>query len=70
MRAFLRAYYHMKNADWTRNRPYPLAEWSASELAKLPTYYIMRLDEDMAQTLSAARDMVADLWRLAHRFIP
>ena len=24
-RAFLRAYYHMKSADWTQNRPAPLA---------------------------------------------
>jgi pimeloyl-ACP methyl ester carboxylesterase len=41
--AFLRAYYHHKSADWQDNRPYPLASWTASELAKLPTYYIMNL---------------------------
>jgi pimeloyl-ACP methyl ester carboxylesterase len=38
---FLRAYYHHKSADWTDNKPYPLKSWSANELAKLPTYYVM-----------------------------
>ena len=50
--AFLRAYYHYKSADWAGNKPYPLRRWSAAELAKLPTYYVMRLDEDMAQTVA------------------
>jgi pimeloyl-ACP methyl ester carboxylesterase len=50
--AFLRAYYHHKSADWPGNRPFPLAVWSAEELAKLPTYYVMRRDETMAQTVA------------------
>ena len=50
--AFLRAYYHYKSADWPGNRPYPLASWSAAELAKLPTYYIMELGKNMAQTVA------------------
>jgi pimeloyl-ACP methyl ester carboxylesterase len=50
--AFLRAYYHMKSADWAPNQPYELASWSAPELAKMPTYYIMDLDRDMAQTVA------------------
>ena len=41
--AFLRAYYHHKSADWTGNKPLPLAGWTAEELAKLPTYYVMDL---------------------------
>lgn len=49
---FMRAYYHAKSADWKENRPYPLAAWSAQELAKLPTYYVMDLHEDMAQTVA------------------
>jgi pimeloyl-ACP methyl ester carboxylesterase len=49
---FLRAYYHVKSADWPDNQPYPLASWSASELAKLPTYYTMRLGENMARTVA------------------
>jgi len=49
---FLRAYYHHKSADWVDNRPYRLASWSASELAKMPTYYVMDLHETMAQTVA------------------
>jgi pimeloyl-ACP methyl ester carboxylesterase len=49
---FLRAYYHHKSADWKDNKPYPLASWSASELAKLPTYYVMDLARDMAETVA------------------
>ncbi|MEY9363885.1 pimeloyl-ACP methyl ester carboxylesterase [Bradyrhizobium yuanmingense] len=52
---FLRAYYHHKSADWTDNKPYPLQAWSAQELAKLPTYYVMDLHETMAETV--AREM-------------
>jgi pimeloyl-ACP methyl ester carboxylesterase len=49
---FLRAYYHHKSADWTANRPAPLAAWTAEELAKLPTYYVMDLGESMAETVA------------------
>ncbi|MBE0624692.1 MAG: alpha/beta fold hydrolase [Burkholderiales bacterium] len=50
--AFLRAYYHVKSADWTLNRPCPLESWSATELAKLPTYYVMDLNRGMAETVA------------------
>jgi pimeloyl-ACP methyl ester carboxylesterase len=53
IRDFLRAYYHHKSADWRANRPFPLKSWSAPELAKLPTYYIMERDKGMAQTVAA-----------------
>ena len=49
---FLRAYYHHKSADWTDNKPHRLASWSAGELAKMPTYYIMNRNEDMAATVA------------------
>ena len=52
LHAFLRAYYHVKSADWAENRPYELASWSAGELAKMPTYYIMDMDQTMAQTVA------------------
>jgi pimeloyl-ACP methyl ester carboxylesterase len=52
---FLRAYYHVKSADWKENPPHPLASWTAAELARMPTYYIMDLHENMAQTV--AHDM-------------
>lgn len=50
---FLRAYFHYKSADWPDNRPHPLASWSADELAKLPTYYVMDLARGMAETAAA-----------------
>ncbi len=51
---FLRAYYHIKSADWTDNKPYRLESWSASELAKLPFYYVMDLHKTMAETAAEA----------------
>jgi pimeloyl-ACP methyl ester carboxylesterase len=50
--AFLRAYYHVKSADWPGNKPYRLGGWTAEELAKLPTYYVMDLGLDMAETVA------------------
>jgi pimeloyl-ACP methyl ester carboxylesterase len=49
---FMRAYYHHKSADWKDNRPYPLKSWSAVELAKLPTYYVMDLAKTMSETVA------------------
>ncbi len=49
---FMRAYFNYKSADWPGNRPFPLKAWTASQLAKLPTYYIMELDEGMAETVA------------------
>jgi pimeloyl-ACP methyl ester carboxylesterase len=51
--AFLRAYYHYKSADWVGNRPERLGGWTARELARMPTYYIMDANQDMAQTVAA-----------------
>jgi pimeloyl-ACP methyl ester carboxylesterase len=52
LRAFLSAYYHVKSGDWAGNRPFPLAGWTADELAKLPEYYVMPLDLGMAATVA------------------
>jgi pimeloyl-ACP methyl ester carboxylesterase len=65
LHAFLRAYYHHKSADWPGNRPYGLAAWTATELAKLPTYYVMHAAETMAETVAphmpdAVRDWLTD----------
>src|ERR1700719_1083705 len=49
---FLRAYYHHKSADWKDNKPFALKSWTASELAKLPTYYVMDLARNMAETVA------------------
>mgnify|MGYP000010223000 CR=1 FL=1 len=63
---FLRAYYHYKSADWPGNLPYPLQSWSATELAQMPTYYIMELAQDMAATVAAhmpnAAQIAANQW--------
>jgi pimeloyl-ACP methyl ester carboxylesterase len=63
---FLRAYYHHKSADWNDNRPYPLNSWSATELAKLPTYYVMDLAKNMAETVAeempSAESIAANKW--------
>lgn len=55
LHAFLRAYYHVKSADWPDNRPHRLASWSAEELARLPTYYVM--DHAMGMAATAAEHM-------------
>jgi pimeloyl-ACP methyl ester carboxylesterase len=52
MQAFLRAYYHHKSADWSGNHPVRLAGPGATELARLPTYYVMDLHRDMAETVA------------------
>ncbi|NOJ46696.1 alpha/beta fold hydrolase [Bradyrhizobium archetypum] len=63
---FLRAYYHHKSADWKANQPYPLKSWTAAELAKLPTYYVMDLAKDMAATVAeempSAAEIAANKW--------
>jgi pimeloyl-ACP methyl ester carboxylesterase len=63
---FLRAYYHFKSADWKDNKPYPLQSWSAGELARLPSYYVMDLAKNMAQTVAeempSAEQIAANRW--------
>jgi pimeloyl-ACP methyl ester carboxylesterase len=59
LHAFLRAYYHYKSADWRGNNPFKLASFTARELAKMPTYYIMDLTKGMAET--AAEHMPSDV---------
>jgi pimeloyl-ACP methyl ester carboxylesterase len=63
---FLRAYYHHKSADWKDNKPYKLQGWTATELAKLPTYYVMDLAKDMAATVAeempSAAAIAANTW--------
>ena len=65
---FLRAYFHHKSADWAGNKPYPLASWTAPELAKMPTYYIMDRDRNMAETVAAEMPSAAEV--AACRWLP
>jgi len=66
--AFLRAYFHMKSADWPHNRPVPLRDWSAEEFARLPEYYVMDLDKNMAETVAAHMPSEAEI--AACRWLP
>jgi len=63
---FLRAYYHHKSADWKGNKPHRLAGWTAEELAKMPTYYIMDLFDDMpaavGKEMPSAAEIAANQW--------
>jgi len=65
---FLRAYYHVKSADWAPNTPHPLSAWTAEELAKLPRYYVMDLDRDMAAQV--APEMPSPGHIAANRWLP
>ena len=58
---FLRAYYHMKSADWVENKPFPLANNNASEMAKLPRYYVMDLDKGMAESVASEMPSAAEI---------
>ena len=64
--AFLRAYYHMKSADWKVNAPVALTARTAAEWAKLPRYYVMDLDQGMAQSVApempSAAEIQANRW--------
>lgn len=51
---FLRAYFHMKSADWPGNTPAPLASASAADLASMPEYYVMQASKTMPETVAPA----------------
>ncbi len=59
--AFMRAYYHHKSADWKANKPFKLKGASAGELAKMPTYYLMDLRENMAETVAHEMPTVEEI---------
>ena len=61
LHAFLRAYYHMKSADWKQNDPRPLAARTAAEWAKLPRYYVMDLDKGMAEQVAPEMPTAAEI---------
>lgn len=66
LRDFLRAYYHHKSGDWAGNDVFPLGGWTAAELAKLPTYYVMDRHETMPETVAhempSAAEVAACAW--------
>jgi pimeloyl-ACP methyl ester carboxylesterase len=65
---FLRAYYHVKSADWVANKPYKLDAWDARSLAKLPRYYVMDHGSNMAETV--APEMPSDDVIAACKWLP
>lgn len=68
LRAFLRAYYHMKSADWTPNKPFRLTSRTAGEFAKLPTYYVMELNKNMPDSVAPAMPSASEI--TACRWLP
>ena len=64
--AFLRAYYHVKSADWPHNAPFRLGGRNAGEMAKMPTYYVMDAADGMAETVAkhmpSADAVAANAW--------
>ncbi|HEY5314139.1 MAG TPA: alpha/beta hydrolase [Pirellulales bacterium] len=59
--ALMRGYYHYKSADWPGNRPHQLHSWTAEELARMPTYYIMDLGCNMAETVAQVMPSAAEI---------
>ncbi|KAF2725268.1 alpha/beta-hydrolase [Polychaeton citri CBS 116435] len=52
LEAYLRGYFHLKSADWEKNAPHPLKEWSAKQLEVMPEYYIMRKDDSLPEAVA------------------
>jgi pimeloyl-ACP methyl ester carboxylesterase len=61
LHAFLRGYYHHKSADWAANKPFRLGGWTAQELEKMPTYYIMDHAQGMAETVAKEMPTAAEI---------
>jgi len=49
---FQRAYFHVKSADWSENKPFALTSGTAEEFAKQPTYYVLDLDKTMPESVA------------------
>jgi pimeloyl-ACP methyl ester carboxylesterase len=50
----LRAMYYFKSASWKGNKPFALKSATATEYAKMPTYYVMDLRKGIAETMAVA----------------
>jgi pimeloyl-ACP methyl ester carboxylesterase len=61
LHAFFRAYYHYKSADWKVNKPHPLKARTATEMAQIPTYYVMERDKGMAETVAPFMPSAAEI---------
>ncbi len=61
LHAFLRAFFYVKSADWPGNKPHPLQARTATELAKMPTYYVMDLGKTMPETVAPFQPSAAEV---------
>ena len=61
LHAFLRAFFHVKSADWAGNKPHPLTGRTAADLAQLPTYYVMDRGKTMPQTVAPFQPSAAEV---------
>jgi pimeloyl-ACP methyl ester carboxylesterase len=61
LHAFLRAFFHVKSADWPGNKPHPLTGRTAIDLAQMPTYYVMDLGKTMPQTVAPFQPSAAEV---------
>ncbi|KAF9559162.1 alpha/beta-hydrolase [Agrocybe pediades] len=64
---FMRAYYHMKSADWKGNQVHPLGTaFTPQALSVLPAYYIMPAGKSMSECVGpeapSAEDVAANKW--------
>ena len=48
---YLRGYFHLKSADWNKNDPHPLKEWSAKAIEVMPEYYVMQKDDTFPESI-------------------
>lgn len=71
LHTFLRGYFHLKSGSWAGNKTYPLNGWTATNLAQLPYYYVMPLQDTMPQAV--ARHMAEETEageRVSHAWLP
>ena len=61
LKSFLRNYYHHKSADWSGNTIFPLDGLNATQLAKLPTYYVMDAGMGMVETVAEHAPSVSEV---------
>lgn len=61
LHAFLRTFFYVKSADWPGNVPHPLEARTATELAKMPTYYVMERGKTMPQNVAPFQPSAAEV---------
>lgn len=62
---FLKGYFHLKSASWKQNDPHTLDGVKASELAKMPHYYIMPANKTMPEAVADAMAATENAGRLS-----